>query len=353
MKKLFSLLIVSFLLFISNVSTAGIQDSKQLDEVVPNDSIQNIVDADSDLQLTETQKNAEREKKALNNIIPTKKTSGVSLMSVMRGALGMVVLLLIAYIFSANRKKIAWRVVVLGLSFQIVLAVLILYVPFVQVIFEFVGKVFILILDFTYEGTKFLFKAFATGEIEMPLVNFAIKILPTIIFFSALTSMLFYFGIIQKVVWLLAWFMSKLLKLSGAESLSVAGNIFLGQTESPIMIKEYLAKMNKSEILLVMTGGMATLAGGVLAAYIGFLGGDDPVQRLLFAKHLLAASVMAAPGPIVISKILVPQTEDIDKTIEISKKLLEVMCLMQYRMVRSRELNLLLMLQECYWFLLH
>lgn len=232
----------------------------------------------------------------------------------------MIVLLLIAYVFSTNRKKIAWRVVVSGLSFQIVLAVLILYVPFVQVIFEFVGKVFILILDFTYEGTKFLFKAFATGEIEMPLVNFAIKILPTIIFFSALTSMLFYFGIIQKVVWLLAWFMTKLLKLSGAESLSVAGNIFLGQTESPIMIKEYLGKMNKSEILLVMTGGMATLAGGVLAAYIGFLGGDDPAQRLLFAKHLLAASVMAAPGAIVISKMLVPQTEDIDKTIEVSKE---------------------------------
>ena len=152
-----------------------------------------------------------------------------------------------------------------------------------------------------------------TGKIEAPLQTFAITILPTIIFFSALTSVLFYFGIIQRVVWVMAWVMTRILKLSGAESLSVAGNIFLGQTESPLMIKAYLEKMNKSEILLVMSGGMATLAGGVLAVYINFLGGDDPVQRLEFAKHLLAASVMAAPGVVVISKIIVPQTEDIEK----------------------------------------
>ena len=125
---------------------------------------------------------------------------------------------------------------------------------------------------------------------------FAFQILPTIVFFSALTSLLFYLGIIQKIVYGLAWLMTRVLKLSGAESLSVAGNIFLGQTESPLMIKAYLPKMNRSEILMVLAGGMATLAGGVLAAYIGFLGGDDPVQRLNFAKHLLAASVMAAPG---------------------------------------------------------
>jgi len=131
---------------------------------------------------------------------------------------------------------------------------------------------------------------------------------------------LFYLGIIQKVVWAMAWAMSRLLKLSGAESLSVAGNIFLGQTESPLMIKEYLDKMNRSEILLVMSGGMATLAGGVLAVYIAFLGGDDPVQRLIFAKHLLAASIMAAPGVVVISKIVVPQTEKINSDVEISQE---------------------------------
>jgi CNT family concentrative nucleoside transporter len=159
-----------------------------------------------------------------------------------------------------------------------------------------------------------------SGKLESGLINFVVKILPTIIFFSALTSLLFYLGIIQKVVYALAWVMIKLLKLSGAESLSVAGNIFLGQTEAPLMIKEYLKKMNNSEILLVMIGGMATMAGGVLAVYIDFLGGNDPVQKLLFAKHLLAASIMAAPGAIVVSKVLVPQTETIVKNIEVSKE---------------------------------
>jgi CNT family concentrative nucleoside transporter len=129
---------------------------------------------------------------------------------------------------------------------------------------------------------------------------------------------LFYLGIIQKVVKIFGWLLSKLLKISGAESLSVAGNIFLGQTEAPLLIKAYLEKMNKSEMLLVMIGGMATVAGAVLAAYIGFLGGDDPVLRLQYAKHLLAASVMAAPGAIVISKILYPQTESINTDVQVS-----------------------------------
>ena len=151
-------------------------------------------------------------------------------------------------------------------------------------------------------------------------MTFAISILPTVIFFSALTSVLFYLGIIQRVVKGLAWLLSKLLQVSGAESLSVAGNIFLGQTESPLMIKAYLEKMNRSEILLVMIGGMATVAGGVLAAYIGFLGGDDEVLRLFYAKHLLTASVMAAPGAIVISKMLYPQVEAIDNEISISQE---------------------------------
>lgn len=158
-----------------------------------------------------------------------------------------------------------------------------------------------------------------SGEIESSLVNFAITILPTIIFFSALTSILFYYGVIQKVVYFLALGMTKLLRLSGAESLSVAGNIFLGQTESPLMIKAYLEKMNRSEMLLVMAGGMATLAGGVLAVYIKVLGGGDPAQELLYAKHLLAASIMAAPGVVVVAKMLLPQTENIEKEVEVSK----------------------------------
>ncbi|MBA7580548.1 putative nucleoside permease NupX [subsurface metagenome] len=231
----------------------------------------------------------------------------------------MFFLIFLAYIFSSNREAISWKVVGTGLVLQLLLAIGILQVPFIQAIFEYAGKIFVKILDFTNYGTQFLFKSMSTGKIEPPLVTFAITILPTVIFFSALTSVLFYYGIIQKVVYAFAWVMTRLMKLSGAESLSVAGNIFLGQTESPFMIKAYLEKMNRSEILLVMAGGMATLAGGVLAVYINFLGGNDPVQRLLFAKHLLTASVMAAPGVVVISKILVPQTENISQQAEISR----------------------------------
>tara|TARA_B100000767_G_scaffold34812_1_gene29566 strand:+ start:1075 stop:2472 length:1398 start_codon:yes stop_codon:yes gene_type:complete len=247
-------------------------------------------------------------------------SQGFTLNSLLRGLLGMFVLILISYLLSANKKAINWRTVVFGLSAQIILAVGVLKVTFIQDFFEWVGSLFIAVLDFTLQGTKFLFASFSTGEIEAPLVTFAISILPTVIFFSALTSVLFYLGIIQRVVKGLAWLLSKLLQVSGAESLSVAGNIFLGQTESPLMIKAYLEKMNRSEILLVMIGGMATVAGGVLAAYIGFLGGDDEVLRLFYAKHLLTASVMAAPGAIVISKMLYPQVEAIDNEIVVSQE---------------------------------
>ncbi len=240
------------------------------------------------------------------------------LVSIPRGILGMASLILIAYLFSSNRKAISWQVVGIGLGTQLVLAFGILNLAWVRATFEFFGKIFIKVLDFTRDGSTFLFGGLL--DIDSFGFIFALQILPTIIFFSALTSVLFYLGIIQKVVYGLAWLLTKALKISGAESLSVAGNIFLGQTEAPLLIKAYLEKMNKSEILLVMTGGMATVAGGVLAAYIGFLGGDDPVQRLIFAKHLLAASIMAAPGAIVISKILVPQTEDISTEIKISKQ---------------------------------
>ncbi len=237
--------------------------------------------------------------------------------NIIRGLFGMLVLIAIAWIFSARRKAVSWKVVGIGLSIQVLIAFGILQVPAIQYFFEIVGKIFVGILDFTKAGTEFLFEGFLDTETYGFI--FAFQVLPTIIFFSALTSLLFYLGIIQKIVYGLAWLMTKAMKLSGAESLSVAGNIFLGQTESPLMIKAYLPDMTKSEILLVMTGGMATLAGGVLAAYISFLGGDDPVQRLIFAKHLLAASIMAAPGAVVITKILYPQTEEIDETMEISK----------------------------------
>ena len=249
-----------------------------------------------------------------NPIVPVKSSFEFNLLTILRGMFGLLVIIAIAFAFSTNRKAVSWRVVVTGLVIQVVLAAGILYVPLIRLVF---GKIFVKILDFTKVGSEFLFGEFL--DIEKYGMIFAFQILPTIIFFSALTSILFYYGIIQKIVYGLAWVMTRIMKLSGAESLSVAGNIFLGQTESPLMIKEYLPKMNRSEMLLVMTGGMATLAGGVLAAYIGFLGGDDPAQRLIFAKHLLAASVMAAPGAVVISKVLVPQTEDVGKDVEISK----------------------------------
>ena len=244
-------------------------------------------------------------------------SQGFSLESIFRGIIGMISLVFIAYLFSSNKKAINWKTTFLGLTSQLILAVLILRVEFVQSIFEFFGKIFVKTLDFTMEGSKFLLGDMV--NVESFGYVFLFQVLPTIIFFSALTSVLFYLGIIQKVVKILALSLSKLLNISGAESLSVAGNIFLGQTEAPLMIKAYLEKMNKSEILLVMIGGMATVAGGVLAAYIGFLGGEDEVLKLYYAKHLLTASVMAAPGAIVISKILFPQVETINKDVSVSQ----------------------------------
>ncbi len=255
-----------------------------------------------------------------NSVVDTTQSTGLSVVGVLRGIIGMLVLVSIAWVFSSNKKAINWKVVGIGLSIQVILAISILYIPFIQTFFDFISKGFVKILNFTEAGTSFLFKSFGSGVIESPLINFAVTILPTIIFFSALTSLLFYYGIIQKVVYLLALAMTKLMRLSGSESLSVAGNIFLGQTESPLMIKAYLEKMNRSEMLLVMAGGMATLAGGVLAVYIKILGGGDPAQELMYAKHLLAASIMAAPGVIVISKILLPQTEKIDNEVKVSKE---------------------------------
>ena len=247
-------------------------------------------------------------------IVPSQ---GITFTSVWKGVLGMFSLLFISFLFSSNRKAINWKTVGIGLGFQLIIAIGVLKVSFVQNAFEGVGKIFVSILDFTKAGSKFLFEGLVVDMDTFGFI-FAFQVLPTIIFFSALTSVLFYLGIIQKLVKAFGWMLSKLLKISGAESLSVAGNVFLGQTEAPLLIKAYLEKMNKSEMLLVMIGGMATVAGAVLAAYIGFLGGDDPALRLLFAKHLLAASVMAAPGAIVISKILYPQTEKINTTVDVS-----------------------------------
>ena len=252
-----------------------------------------------------------------NILLDHTKKQNFSLITILRGLLGMLVLVGLGFLVSRDRKNIPWKTVGVGLLFQIVLAIGVLYVPFIRGGFEFFGHIFVKILDFTKVGSEFLFGSLV--DMNKFGMIFAFQILPTIIFFSALTSLLFYWGIIQRVVWALAWVFTKLMKISGAESLSVAGNIFLGQTESPLMIKAYLPKMNNSEIMLVMTGGMATLAGGVLAAYIGMLGGNDPVLRLEFAKHLLTASVMAAPGAVIFSKIIVPNPDSVNKDVKISK----------------------------------
>lgn len=243
-------------------------------------------------------------------------SQGVSLDSLVRGIMGIIFLLLISYVFSTNRKAINWKTIGLSLLIQIVIAVGVLKVNWIADLFEYLGSFFLKILDFTNAGTYMILGEFV--DVEKTGYIFAFQALPVIIFFSALTSIAYYFGIIQKIVKFLAWVLTKLFGISGPESLSLSGNIFLGQTEAPLMIKAYLEKMNRSELFLVMVGGMATVAGSVLGAYIGFLGGDDPVARLSFAKSLLAASVMAAPGAIVISKIIYPQTEKVNLNINLT-----------------------------------
>lgn len=254
-----------------------------------------------------------------SNLVDMAPNDGFTFYSFGRGVLGMLVLLFLAFLFSSNRKAINWKTVGIGLALQLIIAIGVLKIPFVQLAFEQIGKIFVSILEFTRAGSKFLFEGLVVDTNTFGYI-FAFQVLPTIIFFSALTSLLFYLGLIQKVVKGLAWLLSKSLGISGPESLSVAGNIFLGQTEAPLLIKAYLEKMTRSEILLVMIGGMATVAGAVLAAYIGFLGGEDELLQLVFAKHLLAASVMAAPGAIVISKILYPQTEKVNSDIHVSSE---------------------------------
>jgi len=241
---------------------------------------------------------------------------GISIISILRGIIGLSSIILIAYLLSNNKRNIDWKTIIIGISSQFIIAIAVLKVDFVRIIFEKLGQGFLAIVTYTNQGSRILFGELADsskyGEI------FVFQVLPVIIFFSALTSVLYYYRIIQRIVSGLAWMLTKLLNISGQESLAVAGNIFLGQTEAPLLVKGYLDKMNRSEYFLLMTGGMATVAGSVLAAYIGFLGGDDPVQRIEVAKNLIIASVMAAPGAIVISKIMFPQTEEVNKVIKIS-----------------------------------
>jgi CNT family concentrative nucleoside transporter len=259
-------------------------------------------------------------------------------MEIIRGFLGLIMLVGIAYLFSKHKKNINWKLVITGILIQFVLALLVfkqIQIPFTSIsmssIFSFLAGFFTQLLSFTDAGAQFIFgswpdsaeifKLGAEGRVEHTIgYVFAFKVLPTVVFFSALTSLLYYLGILQKIVYGFAWVLSKTMRLSGAESLAAAANIFVGQTEAPLIVKPYISKMTNSEIMCLMTGGMATIAGGVFAAFIGFLGGDDIATQQEFAKHLLTASILSAPAAIVCAKILFPETEKVNQNLDINKE---------------------------------
>ena len=242
-----------------------------------------------------------------------------SIITIARGLLGLISLIFISFLISNDRKKIQWKTVFISIFIQFIIGVLILKFSLIQSIFEIISQFFVRIINYTTSGSSFLFSSLVDQQ-KFAYI-FAFQVLPVIIFFSALTSVLYHLGIIQRIVSLLAWILNKFLKITGAESLSLAGNIFLGQTESPILIKSYLEKMTKSQLFVVMVGGMSTVAGSVLAAYIGLLGGNDINEQLKFSNHLLTASVMAAPGAVAISKIIFPEETKIKlKEIKIETK---------------------------------
>jgi len=222
-----------------------------------------------------------------------------------RGVIGVAIFIGIATLFSKNRKAINWRLVAGGIGLQLIFALLVLKTGPGEMVFDTLATFFDTLLSFTYDGSKFIF-----GDLGNPEEgnNFAFQVLPTIVFFASLMSVLYYLRLVQPLVNGMGWVMQKTLRISGAESLAASANVFIGQTEAPLAIKPYVEDMTESELMTLMTGGMATIAGGVLAAYIGFLGGDSPESRQLFAKHLLSASVMSAPVAIVMAKILVPET---------------------------------------------
>lgn len=239
----------------------------------------------------------------------TEQELGFGWESLLRGLLGIATVIAVSYCLSYNRKKIDWKLVGGGLFMQIVFALAVLYIPFVGTVLEWVGKAFIKLMDFTQAGVAFLMGPLVTKNEGF---IFLLNSLPVVIFFSALVSLFYHWGIIQKVVGAFSWVLRRFMNISGAEGLVTSGNVFMGMTESPVLIKNYLPAMNRSEIFLVMVAGMGTIAGTVMGTYIGMLAGGDPVSRVLFAKHLLSASLMAAPGSIVIAKIFCPQTEAVD-----------------------------------------
>jgi CNT family concentrative nucleoside transporter len=227
-------------------------------------------------------------------------------MDYFRGLVGIIVLILVAFIFSANKRRVDWRLVGIGVILQALFGFLITKVEFVARIFATVSRAFVKFLSFSADGATFIFGDLATDSFGF---IFAFQVLPTIIFFSTVSAGLYYLGVLQKVVFGIAWVMARTMRLSGPESLSAAGNIFLGQTEAPLLVRPFIPTMSRSELMCLMTGGMATIAGGVLAGYVAFLGGDSPSEQSRFAAYLLGASIMNAPAAIVMSKIMIPETE--------------------------------------------
>ena len=289
-----------------------------------------LIANDSILEFEEKKVHYRFRKDAPSKLISSSKVQGLpldydftqndfDLKTILRGVIGLFVLIALSFAMSSKRKSVNWPLVLKGLLIQIIFALAILKVNFIRDGFDWLSQKFVILLSFTDVGAKFLFGELINETSSLGYI-FAFKVLPTVIFFSALTSLLFYYGVMQKIVYAFAWIMKRTMKLSGAEALSAAGNIFLGQTESPLLVKPYINKMTRSELLCIMSGGMATIAGGVLAAYIGFLGGDDLVQQAFFAKHLLAASVMSAPAAVVAAKILLPETKEVNNEMHLGKQ---------------------------------
>jgi CNT family concentrative nucleoside transporter len=245
-------------------------------------------------------------------------------MDYLRALGGLIFIVGIGYLFSTNRKAIDWRLVVSGIILQIIFGLLIAKVPLAQTLFEYISAKFITFLSFAAKGAEFLYGDLAKNSNVTEAKHslgflFAFQTLPSVIFFSAVTAGLYHIGVLQKIVYGFAWVMTRTMRMSGAESLSVAGDVFMGQTEAPLLVKPFIPNMTRSELHCLMTGGMATIAGSVFGAYVSFLGGADPAEAIRFATHLLTASIMSAPAAVVLAKLFLPETEPIDKSLKMTK----------------------------------
>ena len=222
------------------------------------------------------------------------------------GLFGLAVLIGITWLFSNNKRAVDWKLVATGITLQIAFAALVILVPGGRDVFDALGKGFVKVLSFVNEGSGFIFGSLM--DTKNYGFIFAFQVLPTIIFFSALMGVMYHLNVMQAIVRVMALAITKVMRVSGAETTSVCASVFIGQTEAPLTVRPYIAKMTQSELLTMMIGGMAHIAGGVLAAYVGMLGGGDPAQQAFYAKHLLAANIMAAPATLVVAKLLIPET---------------------------------------------